>query len=100
MIKTWIKAAIYIVIAAIIGILTTTVVLQGEHLKDCRKQVAEQGVIIDSLLKVKKTYFNVDLHVTDRSVSKVYGSHNKGSITMPSERTYKLVIDSVNVKMR
>lgn len=98
--KIWIKTIIYALIAVTITALSTTAALQGRHLRDCRSQVQEQRVIIDSLLKVKKTYFNVDLHVTDRSVSKVYGSHNKGSITMPSERTYKLVIDSMNVKMQ
>ena len=100
MIKTWIKIVIYAVLAVAISTLSATTALQARHLKDVRNQVKEQSVIIDSLLKVKKTYFNVDLHVTDKSVSKVYGSYNKGSITMPSERTYKLVIDSVNVKMR
>ena len=100
MMKTWIKTIVYAAIAVTITALSTTAALQGNHLRDARSQIKEQSVIIDSLLKVKKTYFNVDLHVTDKSVSKVYGSHNKGSITMPSERTYKLVIDSVNVKMR
>lgn len=98
--KVWIKTIIYAVIAVVITALSTTTALQGKHLKDCRSQVAEQSRVIDSLLAVKKTYFNVDLHVTDKSVSKVYGSHNKGTITMPSERTYKLVIDSMNIKMK
>lgn len=83
-----------------IGTLSATTALQRKHLKDVRTQCAEQSRVIDSLLTLDRTYFEVQLYVTDKSVSKVYGSHNKGTITMPSERTYKLVIDSANVKMR
>lgn len=96
----WIKAIIYAVIAVTIATLGTTAALQGKHLKDCRVQVAEQSKVIDSLLTLKRTYFNATLYVTDKSVAKVYGSHNKGSITMPQERTYRLEIDSANIKMR
>lgn len=96
----WIKAIIYGVIAVTIGTLSATTALQRKHLKDVRTQCAEQSRVIDSLLTLDRTYFEVQLYVTDKSVSKVYGSHNKGTITMPSERTYKLVIDSANVKMR
>lgn len=98
--KVWIKAVIYAVIAVAMTALSTTVALQGKHLKDVRNQVAEQSRVIDSLLTIERTYFEVQLYVTDKSKSKVFGSHNKGTITMPSERKYKLVIDSSNVKMR
>lgn len=98
--KTWIKAIIYAVIAVAISTLTAISTLQTKHLHDVRNQVAEQSKVIDSLLTLEKTYFEVYLNVTDKSVSKVYGSHNKGHITMPSERTYRLVVDSTNVKIR
>lgn len=91
---------IYAVVAVAMTALATTATLQGRHLKDARQQVQEQSKVIDSLLTIDRTYFEVQLYVTDKSTSKVYGSHNKGTITMPSERTYKLVIDSTNVKMR
>lgn len=98
--KIWIKTLIYSLIAVIITALATTAALQGKHLNDCRKQVSEQSRVIDSLLTIKRTYFTASLYVTDKSVSKVYGSHNKGTISMPQERVYKLVIDSTNVKIR
>ena len=100
MVKTWIKIVIYAAIAVTISTLSVTTELQRRHLKDARKQVEVQNTVIDSLLRLDRTYFEVQLYVTDKSVSKVYGSHNKGSITMPSERTYKLVVDSTNVKMK
>ena len=98
--KVWIKAVIYAVIAVVMTALSTTAALQGKHLKDVRSQVAEQSRVIDSLLTIRRNYMNVDLHVTDKSISKVYGSYNKGTITMPSVRTYKLEIDSVSLKLK
>ena len=100
MIKTWIKIVIYAVLAVAISTLSATTALQARHLKDVRNQVTEQSRVIDSLLTIRHTYMNVDLHVTDKSTSKVYGSYNKGSITMPSVRTYKLEIDSASFKIK
>lgn len=100
MIKTWIKTVIYAAMAVTISTLSVTTALQSRHLKDARNHVAEQSRVIDSLLTLERTYFDVQLNVTDKSVSKVFGSHNRGTITMPSQRTYRLVVDSTNVKMR
>lgn len=98
--KNWIKAIIYAVLSATIVSLSVLSTVQGRHLKDVRKQVAEQSMVIDSLLTIKRTVFEINMDVTDKSVFKVNGSHNKGEIHVPSDRTYHLVIDSVNVKMR
>ena len=98
--KTWIKTILYAVLSATIISLSILSSVQGRHLKDMRKQVAEQSVVIDSLLTIKRTVFEIDMKVTDKSVFKVNGSHNKGSISVPSDRTYHLVIDSCNVKIQ
>jgi len=42
---------------------------------------------------------DVDLYVTDKSVNKIYGRYNKGTITMPQERKYILEVDSVNMRI-
>lgn len=98
--KAWIKMIVYAVVAVALATTATLSAIQGRHLRDVRKQVAEQSVIIDSLLTIKRTVFEINMAVTDKSVFKVNGSHNKGEIHVPSDRTYHLVIDSVNVKMR
>ena len=100
MMKIWIKTIIYAVLVSTIISLSVLSAVQGRHLKDMRKQVAEQSVVIDSLLVLKRTVFEINMEVTDKSVFKVNGSHNKGSISVPSDRTYHLIIDSCNVKMR
>lgn len=100
MIKTWIKVIIYAVIAVALATTTTVAALQGRHLKDVRLQVAEQSRVIDSLLTIRRTFMDVELNVTDKSVAKIYGRYNHGTISMPQERVYKLVIDSTNVKIR
>lgn len=98
--KAWIKMCIYAVISVVVTALSVLSVYQGRHLKDMRRTVQEQSMVIDSLLTIKRTVFEIDMQVTDKSVFKVNGSHNKGEIHVPSDRTYHLVIDSVNVKMR
>jgi hypothetical protein len=67
------------------------------HLK---RQTEDQTVIIDSLLKRRMTVFDVTLSVTDKSRFAVYGKYNKGTIYVPSERTYELKIDSTNISMK
>lgn len=101
--KTWIKTAIIILaVAAVSTIITLSVVLWNtkvycHHLK---RQTEDQTVIIDSLLRRRMTVFDVTLSVTDKSRFAIYGRYNKGTITVPNERTYELKIDSTNVKMR
>lgn len=98
--KKWIKAILIAVTATALSVLATVTTLQARHLKDVRNQVAEQSRVIDSLLTIRHTYLDVDLNVTDKSTAKVYGSHNKGTISMPSVRTYRLEIDSVSFKIK
>lgn len=63
------------------------------------QQIEHQGVVIDSLLNRRMQYVDVELWVTDKSKNVIYGRYNKGNITMPQERRYILVIDSVNSKI-
>jgi hypothetical protein len=65
-----------------------------------QSRVKEQSVIIDSLLNRRMTVFDVQLNVTDKSTNKINGTYNKGTISMPQERVYKLEIDSVNVTVK
>ena len=74
--------------------------LEGNHRRSLQKQVKEQSVIIDSLLQRRMTVFDVQLHVTDKSVNKIYGRYNKGTISMPQERKYILEVDSVSMSVR
>lgn len=76
---------------------TTTATLEGSHRRSLAKQVKEQSAVIDSLLKRDQPLFDVQLYVTDKSVNKIYGRYNKGTISMPQERRYILEVDSVNV---
>ena len=41
---------------------------------------------------------DVKLYVTDRSKNNIYGRYNKGTITIPTVKTYKLEVDSVRVE--
>lgn len=93
----WILMAIMAVIASLA---ITAASLEGNHRRSLQKQVKEQSVIIDSLLQRRMTVFDVQLHVTDKSVNKIYGRYNKGTISMPQERKYILEVDSVSMSVR
>ena len=93
----WILMAIMAVIASLA---ITAASLEGNHRRSLQKQVKEQSVIIDSLLQRRMTVFDVQLHVTDKSVNKIYGRYNKGTISMPQERKYILEVDSVSMRVK
>lgn len=95
---------IYWIIIIILSAATCTAasiaIGQARHLKSLKHQVSEQSAVIDSLLKRRMTVFDVSLNVTDRSKISVYGRYNKGTINVPSERTYTLEVDSVNMTVK
>lgn len=95
-----IKIIIAAVVAVAMAATTTMATVQTKHVADLRSQVKEQSRVIDSLLSIRHNYINVDLNVTDKSTSKLYGTYNKGTITFPQVRTYRLEIDSVGLKLR
>ena len=76
--------------------------LQGScrQVRTLSLQVAEQHQVIDSLLARRMTVMDVQMHVTDRSTSKVYGRYNKGTITLETAKKYILEVDSFNIKTR
>lgn len=86
------------VMAVITSLAITIASLEGSHRRSLAKQVKEQSVVIDSLLKRKPAMMDVKLYVTDRSKNNIYGRYNKGTITIPTQKIYKLEIDSVKVK--
>ena len=92
---TWILMA---VLAVITSLAITIATLEGAHRRSLAKQVKEQSVVIDSLLKRKPALMDVKLYVTDKSRNNIYGRYNKGTITIPTVKTYKLEVDSVRVK--
>ena len=92
---TWILRA---VLAVITSLAITIATLEGAHRRSLAKQVKEQSVVIDSLLKRKPALMDVKLYVTDKSRNNIYGRYNKGTITIPTVKTYKLEVDSVRVK--
>ena len=91
---SWILMAVMAVVTALA---VTVASLEGSHRRSLAKQVKEQSAVIDSLLKRDLPLFDVQLYVTDKSVNKIYGRYNKGTISMPQERRYILEVDSVNV---
>ena len=99
MMKTWIKILILAVLASAVCVMSVLYAESHKHVKTLKAQVTEQSAIIDSLLKRRMTLMDVDLYVTDKSVNKIYGRYNKGTITMPQERKYILEVDSVNMRI-
>lgn len=85
------------VMAVVTALAVTVASLEGGHRRSLARQVKEQSAVIDSLLKRDLPLFDVQLYVTDKSVNKIYGRYNKGTISMPQERRYILEVDSVNV---
>lgn len=97
--KTWLKILIAAVLASAVCVMSVLYAESHKHVKSLKAQVTEQSAIIDSLLKRRMTLMDVDLYVTDKSVNKIYGRYNKGTITMPQERKYILEVDSVNMRI-
>lgn len=95
--KKWIKWLIRGVVSLLIVILLTVSISQGKHNKTLKNEVKHQQVVIDSLLKMERNSVEIQLFVTDKSVNKIYGRYNKGTISMPTEKSYTLEVDSVRL---
>ena len=95
--KVLIKVAAYFLVVLIIGVLFTFSVQSQKHVKTLKNHVVQQSVVIDSLLNRRMTVFDVQLNVTDKSKNNIYGRYNKGTIEMPSVKSYKLEIDSLTM---
>ncbi len=98
--KIWIKIIIYAVLAATILTMSILYIESNKHVRTLKSQVKEQSTIIDSLLTRRMNVFDVQLNVTDKSKNIIHGRYNKGTITMPQERVYKLSLDSTNVNIK
>lgn len=94
----WIKAIIYVVLAAIIGILTVAFILTQQQVKQQAERIERQDIVIDSLLARRMHVVDIHMQVTDKSKNNIYGRYNKGTIMIPTQKTYMLDIDSLNIK--
>ncbi len=99
MLKMW-KWIVWVVLLAATAVASTAAALEGNHRRSLAKQVKEQSAVIDSLLSRDQPLLDVKLYVTDRSVNKIYGRYNKGTISMPQERRYILEVDSMNMRIK
>ncbi len=98
--KTYLKIIIYAFVAILLAVSVTIAVTTEKHNKSLRIQVEDQGRIIDSLLNRRMQVFDVQLYVTDRSRNIIHGRYNKGTITMPQERVYRLELDSNSMVLK
>ena len=98
--KIWMKWALRAAALCAIGILITAVGLQHKHVRSLQNHVKEQHMVIDSLRNRRMTVMDVQLYVTDKSKNTIYGRYNKGTITMPQEKTYHLEVDSVSIALK
>lgn len=93
----WIVALVLLSGIALLSVLYAKEVQYTQRLEATNER---QGVIIDSLLNRKMQCLDVELWVTDKSHNVIHGRYNKGTITMPQERRYVLVIDSASTWLR
>ncbi len=96
--KQYLKIILVAAAALVVAVAVTFAVATSSHNRTLRKEVSHQQTVIDSLLTLDRTFMTVQLCVTDRSVNRIYGRYNKGTILMPSAKTYLLQIDSATVK--
>ena len=95
--RTWLKFAILGAVCCALAVLSVTSALQGRHIRTLKETNKRQGVVIDSLLTMDRNKVEIQLFVTDKSVNKIYGRYNKGTIQMPSVKTYVLECDSTQI---
>lgn len=98
--KAWVKIMIVALLSCAVAVMSTLYAESRKHVKTLKAQVAEQSTVIDSLLKRRMEYIDVELFVTDKSRNVIYGRYNKGTITMPQERKYILEVDSTSVHLK
>lgn len=91
-----IEVAVCAVLFLVIGIILAISIERKNQVCILKKQVIEQSIIIDSLLQRRMNVFDINMQVTDRTKTYVYGRYNKGTISIPQQKDYKLTIDSVS----
>lgn len=98
--KRWISITLLMSAMCFAAVLATALQGSRKHLATALQQVEEQHRVIDSLLNRRMTYIDVQMHVTDRSTSKVYGRYNKGTITLETAKRYILEVDSTSITVK
>ena len=86
--------------SAAIATLSVSLKSKAEMCAELKQRTKEQSRVIDSLLNKRDKFIDIQMHVTDKSKFAVYGKYNKGTIYVPSERTYELKIDSTSISMK
>lgn len=94
------KIAIAVLMSLAVGISAALLSESRGHVRTLKKEIEHQNVIIDSLLARRMSVMDVQLDVTDKSKVYVFGRKNSGTINVPQQRTYKLLVDSTSVKLK
>lgn len=95
-----IKAVAAAAMVALCAVLAVALAGSRRQARTLASQVAEQHQVIDSLLARRMTLMDIQMHVTDRSTSKVYGRYNKGTITLETAKRYILEVDSTSITVK
>ena len=98
--KTHIRIILYTAAFLMLAVSLTFAITTHQHCITLKKEVKNQQTIIDSLLVKPNAAIECNLYVTDRSINKINGRYNKGTITMPQERRYILSIDSSKISVK
>lgn len=98
------KWAVAVSSAAAVVILSIVCSIKSDEVKTLKsysgKQLSiieSQAVAIDSLSRRKAINANVSMSVTDKSKNVVRGRKNSGTIELSSDKSYKMVLDSISI---
>lgn len=98
------KWAVAVASAAAIAVLSIVCSIRSAEVRVLKsysdKQISiieRQSVAIDSLVRRKAINANVSMSVTDKSKNVVRGRKNSGTIELSSDKSYKMVLDSISV---
>lgn len=102
----WFKLSIVMIVVVVLVSISATCSRAKKSVKRLTEQVGEQSetinqqqIEIDSLYRYKDSQaIYVTMTIEDNSKNVVKGSRNKGTIEMPSNRTYSVKLDSVVFK--
>mgnify|MGYP004442477343 CR=1 FL=1 len=83
--------------ALITALLITALVFSLIRVKDLNKRIDEQADTITYLTENPSQTVELTLNLTDKSRIEVNGKNNQGTISVPTDRVYELVVDSLKV---
>ena len=96
------KIIIEIIVAFLLigwgAISTTKATYQTKRVKELKEQVQFQQNTIDSIIKLPRETYQVELSVSDNSKTTLNARKQSGEITLSADRMYELKIDSLSIK--